>query len=232
MERVKVASSNLAGPTNFSETKMNTEKLKEEQLAAAQKIIAKGDLSSAKTFAGCDCAFYNDMVLAAVVVCDENLVVIEKQVAAVHNDFPYIPGLLYYREGPAIAEAFRKLGSKPDVLLVDGNGILHPLRCGIASQLGVELGQATIGVAKTRLLGEEDEAGNIRAGNEILGVELRPKEHTKPLYISVGHKVSLETAVSIVQKLIKQPHKLPEPLHLAHRLADKARDEMEKAAKK
>jgi len=205
---------------------MNIERLKEEQLAAAQKVVAKGELHNAKTFGGCDCAFINDTIIAAVAVCDENLVLVEKQVASVRNDFPYIPGLLYYREGPAIVEAFRKLKSKPDVLLVDGNGILHPLRCGIASQLGVELDQATIGVAKTRLLGEEDEAGNIKVGNEILGAELRAKVHTKPVYVSVGHKVSLDAAVSIVQKLIKPPHKLPEPLHIAHRLANKTRDEM------
>ena len=131
-----------------------------------------------------------------------------------------------------IKEAFSKLKNKPDVLLVDGNGVLHPLRCGLASHLGVELDQPTVGVAKTRLLGEEDEAGNIKVGSEIIGAEFKAKEHAKPIYVSVGHKVCLETAINIVQKTTKQPHKLPEPLHLAHRLADKARQAMEKAAEK
>lgn len=208
---------------------MDIERLKEEQIAAAQKVITTDSMGEPKTFGGCDCAFFDDLVIAAVVICDEELNVIEKQTAAVKTNFPYIPGLLYYREGKAIKEAFAKLSVKPDVLLVDGNGLLHPLRCGLASQLGVELDQATIGVAKTRLLGEEDEAGNITVGKEILGVEMKTKEFSRHLYISVGHKVSLQTAVQIVQKTTKKPHKLPEPLHVAHRIADKAREEMERA---
>ncbi len=211
---------------------MDIEKLKEEQLAAARKVVTTDELGEARTIAGCDCAYVNNTVIAAVVVCDDKLKIMEKQVAAVESDFPYMPGLLYYREGRAIKEAFAKLKNKPDVLLVDGNGILHPLRCGLASQLGVELNQPTIGVAKTRLLGEEDEAGNIRVGKDIIGAEFKAKEHAKQIYVSVGHKVSLERAVEIVQKTTQSPHKLPEPLHLAHRLADKARQAMEKAVKK
>ncbi|MBI2141819.1 endonuclease V [Candidatus Woesearchaeota archaeon] len=211
---------------------MNIEKLKEEQLATACKVITTDELGEARTIAGCDCAYVNNTVIAAVVVCDDKLKIMEKQVATVENDFPYMPGLLYYREGKAIKEAFAKLKNKPDVLLVDGNGVLHPLRCGLASQLGVELDQPTIGIAKTRLLGEEDEAGNIRVGSEIIGAEFKAKEHAKPIYVSVGHRVSLERAVDIVQKTTQSPHKLPEPLHLAHRIADKARQAMEKAAEK
>lgn len=211
---------------------MDIEKLKEEQLATARKIVTTDELGEVRTIGGCDCAYVNNTVIAAVVVCDDKLKIIEKQVATVENDFPYIPGLLYYREGKAIKAAFVKLKNKPDVLLVDGNGVLHPLRCGLASHLGVELDQPTIGVAKTRLLGEEDEAGNIRVGSDIIGAEFKAKEHAKPLYVSVGHKVSLERAVDIVQKTTRQPHKLPEPLHIAHRLADKARKEMENVTKK
>ncbi|MBI2550154.1 endonuclease V [Candidatus Woesearchaeota archaeon] len=211
---------------------MDIERLKEEQLAAARKVITTDEHGELKTFGGCDCAYVNNTVIAAIVVCDDKFKIIEKQTIAVENDFPYMPGLLYYREGKAIKEAFSKLKNKPDVLLVDGNGILHPLRCGLASQLGVELDQPTIGVAKTRLLGEEDEAGNIKVGKDIIGAEFKAKEHAKPIYISVGHRVSLETAMEVVQKTTKPPHKLPEPLHLAHRLADKARKEMEKAARK
>src|SRR3989338_5143636 len=211
---------------------MNIEKLKEEQLATARKVVTTDEVGEVRTIGGCDCAYVNNTVIAAVVVCDQNMKIVERQIVAVENDFPYMPGLLYYREGRAIKEAFSKLKNKPDVLLVDGNGVLHPLRCGLASQLGVELDQPTIGVAKTRLLGEEDEAGNIRVGKDIIGAEFKAKEHAKPIYVSVGHKVSLERAVDIVQKTTQPPHKLPEPLHLAHRLADKARKEMEKAAEK
>lgn len=211
---------------------MNIEKLKEEQLAAAHKVITTDEAGEIRTIGGCDCAYVNNTVIAAVVVCDDNLSVIEKRTAAVETDFPYLAGMLYFREGPAIKEAFGRLKHKPDVLLVDGNGVLHPLRCGMASHLGVELNQATVGVAKAKLLGEEDEAGNIKVGKEIIGAEVKAKPHSKPMFVSVGHKVSLQTAVEIVQKTIRQPHKLPEPLHLAHRFADKARKEIEKAAHK
>ncbi len=211
---------------------MNIEKLKEEQIAAAHKVVTTDKHGELKTFGGCDCAYVNNTVIAAVVVCDDKFNIIEKKTAAVETDFPYLSGMLYFREGPAMKEAFSRLHHKPDVLLVDGHGVLHPLRCGLASHLGVELDQATIGVAKTKLLGEEDEAGNIKVGNEIIGAEVKEKLHSKPLYVSVGHKVSLQTAVDIVIKTIRQPHKLPEPLHLAHRLADKARQEMEMAAHK
>ncbi|MBI2176597.1 endonuclease V [Candidatus Woesearchaeota archaeon] len=208
---------------------MNIEQLKEEQLAAARKVVTTDEAGEVKTIGGCDCAYTNNAVVAAVVVCDDKLNVIERKTAAVETDFPYLAGMLYFREGPAIKEAFRRLRHKPDILLVDGNGVLHPLRCGLASHLGVELDQATVGIAKTKLLGEEDEAGNIKVGKEIIGAEVKAKPHSKPLYVSVGHKVSLHTAVDVVTKTIRQPHKLPEPLHLAHRLADKAREEMEKA---
>ena len=211
---------------------MDIERLKEEQMAAAKKVITDDRVGKVKLIGGCDCAYHEDVVIAAVVVCDENLNVLEKQTATVKSDFPYMPGLLYYREGKAIQEAFDKLDKKPDVLLVDGNGVLHPLRCGIASHLGVELNVPTVGVAKARLLGEEDEVGNIKVGKEILGVEYKAKDHSKPLYISIGHMVSLEAALRIVEKATKPPHKLPEPLHVAHRIADKAREELEKAAHK
>ena len=202
---------------------MDIERLKEEQLEAASKVITDDLAGEPKTIGGCDCAYSDKAVIAAVVVCDANMNPLEKQTAVVESAFPYMLGMLYYREGEAIKAAFAKLGKRPDVLLVDGNGVLHPLRCGMASQLGVELGQATIGVAKTRMLGDEDEAGNITVGKELLGMELRTKEVSKPLYISVGHKVSLENAVAIVQKSIRHPHKLPEPLHLAHKFANSLR---------
>lgn len=207
---------------------MDIERLKEEQIAAAKKVVTDDRAGEIKLTGGADCAYLNDTVIASVVVCDEKLNVVEWKTATVKSDFPYIPGLLYYREGKAIEEAFAKLEKKPDVLLVDGNGVLHPLKCGIASQIGVELDQATIGVAKTRLLGDEDEAGNIKVGKEIMGAEYKAKDFSKPLYISAGHKVSLKRAVEIVQKATKPPHKLPEPLHIAHRIADKARAELAK----
>ncbi len=204
---------------------IKVEKLKEEQLKLARKVSLKNSLKEAETIAGADCAFYSNKVVAAIVVCDNEMRPIEKKYSVMDVKLPYMPGFLFYREGPAIADAYSKLDKKPDVLMTDGNGILHPLRIGIASQLGVMLDQATIGIAKNLLLGMRDEDGRILVGNEIRGIEVRTREHAKPLYISPGHKISMEKAEELVKSSMRLPHKLPEPLHLAHRYANKIKDE-------
>src|SRR3989338_3106429 len=99
---------------------MDIELLKEEQLAAAKKVITNDLVGEVKLIGGADCAYANGIVIASIVVCDENLAIVEKKTATAKSDFPFIPGLLYYREGKAIKEAFSKLNEKPDVLLVDG----------------------------------------------------------------------------------------------------------------
>lgn len=211
---------------------VNTERLKEEQLKLARKVILKESFKEAETIGGADCAFYSNKIVAAVVVCDKEMNVVEKKFSVMDVKLPYMPGFLFYREGPAIADAYSKLDKKPDVLMVDGNGILHPLRMGIASQLGVMLDQATIGVAKNLLLGERNDDGRILVGSEIRGIEARTREYAKPLYISPGHKISLEKSAEIAKNSIRPPHKLPEPLHLAHRLANNIKDEMMEKNKK
>lgn len=205
---------------------VNLEKLKEEQIKLARKVVLKESFTEAETIAGADCAFYSNKIVAAIVVCDKEMKILEKQHSIMDVKLPYIPGFLFYREGPAIADAYSKLEKKPDVLVVDGNGILHPLRIGIASQLGVLLDQTTIGIAKNLLLGEKDEQGRILVGNEIRGMEMKTREYSRPLYISPGHKISIEKSVEIAKGYIRPPHKLPEPLHLAHRLANKIKDEL------
>ncbi len=203
---------------------MDIERLKEEQILLARKIIVRDDFKEIKTIAGCDQAFYDKKVISAIVVCDKDMNILEKAVAEIDEKIPYIPGLLFYREGPAAVEAFHKLNTKPDLLMVEGNGILHPLRIGMASHLGLILDVPTIGVSKKLLLGTK-EGEKIFVGNEIRGEEVKTKEHSNPLYVSPGHRVSLGTSVELVKQLIRPPHKLPEPIHLAHRLADSTRQE-------
>jgi deoxyribonuclease V len=135
---------------------------------------------------------------------------------------PYIPGLLSFRELPLILPAVEKLSIEPDLFIVDGQGIAHPRRLGIASHLGLFTAKPTIGCAKSRLCGEHEEVGigigesqDMRDRGEVIGRVIRTKAACKPLYISVGHMISLETSVDWVLKLSKG-YRLPEPVRQAH----------------
>ncbi len=140
--------------------------------------------------------------------------------------FPYIPGLLSFREGPAVLAAWSKLQNKPDLLMFDGQGIAHPRGMGIASQMGLWLERPTIGVAKSRLYGRHAEVGAQRGdrvdlldktGN-VIGAVLRSREKTNPLYISPGHLMDVERAVEFVLACLAG-YRLPEPTRWAHKVA-------------
>ncbi len=141
------------------------------------------------------------------------------------NNFPYIPGLLTFREGPIILEAFDKLKEVPDVLLFDGQGIAHPRRMGIAAHLGILLDLPTIGCAKSLLCGKYEEPMKEKGAQsflwdreEIVGVALRTRANVKPLFVSPGHKMDIQTSVEIV--LASSPHfRIPLPLRYAHALS-------------
>ena len=203
-------------------------KLKEEQLKLAKKVITKDSYDELKLIGGVDCSYNQDDVIAAIVVCDyKTMAVKEKVFAVVSAKVPYLQGFLAYREGPAISEAYAKLLNKPDVMIFDGNGILHPRRCGLASHIGVLLDQPAIGIAKQLLVGEVK--GNIVYVDKEARAELIvTREHSKPTYVSPGHKISLKTSVEIIKKCLKFPHKLPEPLHLSHRYANEIKDNISK----
>jgi len=180
------------------------------------------------TVAGVDAGFKNGGILtrAAVAVLDYPALTLEGQaVAEVPTCFPYIPGLLSFREIPAVLEALARLPALPDLLLCDGQGIAHPRRLGIASHLGVLLDHPTIGVGKTRLIGTHDpvpeEKGAwvpLRDKGEIIGAVVRTRSGVKPLYVSPGHRISVEGAVRWVLACTTR-YKLPETTRWAHRLA-------------
>ena len=133
-------------------------KLKEEQLKLAAKVSIVASVKNIKMIAGVEQAFAGSKIISGIVVCDyKSFKVIEKKYAVVDVNISYMSGLLFYREGPAAIEAFNKLEQKPDVLIVNGNGILHPRRIGMASHLGILLDVATIGVTKKLMLGEVKE---------------------------------------------------------------------------
>jgi deoxyribonuclease V len=148
--------------------------------------------------------------------------VAEVKVIGGRLDFPYIPGLLSFREAPLILTTCRELTIVPDLILVDGQGIAHPRRLGLASHLGLFLDTPTIGCAKSLLCGQHevpgDEPGSyaeIRDKGEIIGAALRTKPAVKPVYISIGHKLNLESAIYWVLKCCRG-YRLPEPTRLAH----------------
>ncbi len=154
---------------------------------------------------------------------------LESAVADLPLTFPYIPGLLSFREAPAILAAIARLNHLPDVFIVDGQGLAHPRRFGIASHLGVLLDMPTIGCAKSILVGRHrplgEEGGSMAelvAEGEVLGMALRVKAHAAPIYISVGHRVDLPSAVRIVMGCTRG-YRLPEPIRLAHQLATSAK---------
>lgn len=162
---------------------------------------------------------------AVAVLAYPGLGTLETAVARLPTGFPYIPGLLSFREGPAVLAALAQLQTPPDMLLCDGQGIAHPRRLGIASHLGVLLDIPSIGVGKSRLLGRHEEPGPRKGDwvplwdkDEVIGAVLRSRPGCAPLYVSPGHRVSLETAVALVLACTPR-YRLPETTRQAHRLA-------------
>ncbi len=161
---------------------------------------------------------------AVVVYSHPELDLMERKACVVRVDFPYVPGLLSFRELPALLIAIKFLESTPQLFLVDGQGLAHPRFFGIASHLGVVLNQPTIGCAKSRLLGSHEEPGPnpgdwapLRYKEKIVGAALRTRFGVKPIYISTGHLISLEDAIAVILSCTKG-YRLPEPQRMAHRL--------------
>jgi deoxyribonuclease V len=191
-------------------------------------LLLTDQLGPVRRVAGVDVGFEADGTVtraAVAVLRDPDLELLEAALARRPTEFPYIPGLLSFRELPAVLEALERLREPPDLLLCDGQGIAHPRRLGIASHLGLLVNIPSIGVAKTRLCGTHEEPPNqrgawtpLRADGEIIGAALRTRPGVKPLYISAGHRISLETAISYVMRCCTR-YRLPETTRWAHRLA-------------
>jgi deoxyribonuclease V len=167
---------------------------------------------------------------AAVVVLDaESLEVVESAGVRARARFPYVPGYLSFREIPPVLEAFARLRAVPDLILCDGQGRAHPRRFGLACHLGVLLDLPTLGCAKSRLIGEYREPGPrrgahtlLRDGAEVIGEVVRTRSFVKPVFVSVGHRISLETARRTVLRLAPR-YRLPEPIRAAHREVNRLR---------
>ncbi|MFC1846561.1 deoxyribonuclease V [Chloroflexota bacterium] len=203
----------------------NIVQAKDIQQRLAKKVSRRGEIESPKYIAGVDIAAgrVNEEARAAVVLLSyPEMQIVEVETEQARLEIPYIPGFLSFRELPLILVACRKLSYKPDLIMVDGQGIAHPRRLGLASHLGVLLDVATIGCAKSRLCGSHTEPGDetgeyaqLVDDNEIIGAVLRTRSRVKALYISTGHKIGLENAVYWVMQCCRG-YRLPQPTRLAH----------------
>lgn len=197
------------------------------QLKTSKRIIQRDTLpKEIRYVAGVDIAYVKELSIGAATVLDyDSLSLVESKTAHVITEFPYIPTLLSFREVPPAIAVIKKLRVQPDVFLVDGQGIMHPYRLGFASHLGLVFSKPTIGVAKSPLIGDVGEFNKenwapILDKGEVVGVALITRKGTKPLYVSVGHMVSLERAIEVV-KHCTPSYRIPKPIRLAHSLAAK-----------
>jgi len=217
-------------PHNWSVTPQQAVAIQKELASAVVRHLT--GQRQIRFVAGVDAAFSPDGAhcLAGVVLWDvEEQVVVEQHLASRRLVFPYIPGLLTFREAPAIIAALRKLRHLPDVLLCDGQGIAHPRRLGIASHLGLLTGLPAIGCAKSRLIGTYLEPSSEKGcvsplldGNERIGSVVRTREGVRPVFVSIGHRIDLATAEQVVLACAIR-FRLPEPTRLADQLVGMAR---------
>jgi deoxyribonuclease V len=208
-------------PTSIAEARAIQESLRD-------KVVAYDRLGKICTVAGIDVGFEKRgaVTRAAVVVLDfPGLAPVEQAVARQPTRFPYVPGYLSFREAPAVLAALKKLRVRPDLLLCDGQGVAHPRRFGLACHLGLLLDIPSIGVAKSRLIGTHGDVPEQKGGwtaleddGEIIGAVLRTRAGVKPVYVSVGHRISLATAIDYVMRCTTR-YRLPETTRYAHRLA-------------
>ena len=206
-----------------------------QDIGIAKKLQEKGSEAVLRNYssqhhptivAGADVSVKGEHANAAIAVFDiKHMKLLEVATARMKVDFPYIPGLLAFREIPALSEAFGKLGTTPEVTLVDGHGLCHPRRFGLACHFGVAFDMPTIGVGKSRLIGQGDEPGLAKGAwtgladkGETVGRILRTREGVKPVYISIGHRMDLDHSTSIVMDSLTG-YRLPEPIRTAHKAA-------------
>jgi len=214
------------------------EKLKKEQIELSKKLdlTDKKKVYEYRYVAGVDVSFLDiwsnpTTAIASIVVLDirNNFQIVEKVFANKVIDFPYIPTFLAYRELPVIMEAYKKLETKADIFFIDGMGILHPRKLGIAAHFGVLTGETSIGIGKSKLIGDFKEPPNkkfaytpIYIDNELRGYAVRTRVNSKPIFVSPGNKISVKNSVQIAL-LCTTKYRIPEPTRLAHNLLQEYR---------
>lgn len=207
----------------------------QKQLRA--KVIPHGRIEAPRLVAGADVAFEKDsdtMYAAAVVLTFPELERIESVTVKTRAVFPYVPGLLSFREAPALLRAFDKLEHTPDVIFIDGHGLSHPRSAGIACHIGVLLDRPVIGCAKSRLYGRYEEPGQSRGAisylydkeDRVIGAAIRTRDRVQPVFVSIGHRVDLAQAIELTLACGKG-YRIPEPTRQADLLAEQAKRQRE-----
>ena len=199
---------------------------KEIQQGLRSRVSTEKTFSQVNTVAGVDLAIKDEVARAAIVVLSyPELTPLDYSLAELPVEFPYIPGLLAFREAPAVLAALEKLKTEPDLFIFDAQGLAHPRRLGLATHLGVIMDRPSIGCAKSRLCGSHHEPGPDRGSythlyddDEIIGAVVRTQTGVSPLYVSIGHQVDLPTAIEYVLSCCTK-YRLPETTRYAHRVA-------------
>ena len=203
---------------------LDLEALKKEQIKLAKGIGLKDsqDFSVATRFGAIETIIVNNRIISVVIVCDKEFNIIEQQYFLDKLRFPYLNEFRSYREMPSIVEAYNKLNEKPDVVFIRGHGITHP------SHFALFTGVPTIGVSENLFDVDsvDEKKDEILKDGKKVGMILKSKKKANPLYISVGSKISLPTAYNLTKSFIQEPHKMPEPLHLAHKYARSVKEEL------
>jgi len=207
------------------EWEVSTARAREIQLSLAKRVVTENEVITPRFIVGIDISAPDAQGVArgaVVVLRYPEFSIVEVKVAESKITFPYIPGLLSFREAPLILAACEKLCNIPDLILIDGQGVAHPRRFGLASHVGLFLDLPTIGCAKSILCGRYqplgEEAGShaeLLDNGELIGAALRTKSRVKPIYVSVGHKIDLASALQWVMKCC-HGYRIPEPTRLAH----------------
>lgn len=218
---------------NLHSWEVNPQEAIKIQKDLKSNISLKKSFSKINKIAGADVSYYQNKMIAGVVIFEfPNLKTIERQSFISTVNFPYIPGLLTFREGPSLLAAFKKIKNDPDIILFDGQGIAHPRRMGIATHLGLFLDKPTIGCAKSKLSGKYTSVGEgkgdytlLKEGKEVLGAVLRTRRKVKPIFISPGYKIDLSNSIEITLKCIVK-YRLPVPVREAHIFVNQIRNNL------
>ena len=209
---------------------VSTETARALQERLAPLVRSEALPSPIETVAGVDVSIRDDVAQAAIAVLRlDDMTVIEEQVHRMPVPFPYVPGLLSFREMPALLPALERLSTLPDVFMTDSQGLAHPRRFGLGCHLGVWLDHPTLGVAKSRLIGQPTDAlppekGNhvpLVADDDVIGAVVRTRTNVKPVYVSIGHRLTLDDAIRLTLRCCPR-YKIPEPTRAAHRLSRSA----------
>jgi len=206
---------------------IDLEKLKKEQIDLAKDLEIKDkiDFSLASRFGAIENLIIKNKIISAMVVVDKDYEVIEEAYFVDVLRFPYIFEFRSYREIPAMVGVFSKIREKPDLIFIKGHGITHP-RLGIASHLSLSINTPVIGIGDSLFEEDKIKGEDILIGDKVVGRVLKSKQGSKPMYISSGDKISLETAYNFSKEMINEPHKMPEPLHIARRYAKDIKKEL------